>query len=69
MHVEESEDGLAITGSDRLRPAVVQSHGDHRVAMSMAVAGLVTEGGLIIEDTECINTSFPQFPELLKSLY
>ncbi|UCH81081.1 MAG: 3-phosphoshikimate 1-carboxyvinyltransferase [Nitrospiraceae bacterium] len=69
VHVEESEDGLAITGLDRLRHAVVQSHGDHRVAMSMAVAGLVTEGGLIIEDTECINTSFPQFPELLKSLY
>jgi 3-phosphoshikimate 1-carboxyvinyltransferase len=47
----------------------VDSHGDHRVAMAMAVAALVSdEGGILINDTECINTSFPGFESLLESL-
>jgi len=67
--VEENPDGMIITGGLPIHAAEVDSHGDHRVAMSMAVAGLIAEGGgMIINDTECINTSFPGFMELLGSL-
>ncbi|MBI4653419.1 MAG: 3-phosphoshikimate 1-carboxyvinyltransferase [Nitrospirae bacterium] len=66
--VEELKDGIIIEGKDRLNSAIIQSHGDHRVAMSMAVAGLFAQGETIIEDTECVNTSFPGFIEMLKKL-
>ncbi len=70
--VREMPDGMAIEGGRPFRAAEVDSHGDHRVAMSMAVAGLVADeglpGGMLVRDTECINTSFPGFVELLKKL-
>lgn len=66
--VEERDDGMVITGREAVRGAVCTSHGDHRVAMSMAVAGLCAQGQMIIEDGECINTSFPEFMEKLHSL-
>jgi 3-phosphoshikimate 1-carboxyvinyltransferase len=67
--VDETPDGMVITGGLPIHAAEVDSHGDHRVAMAMAVAGLIAEGdGMIINDTECINTSFPGFMELLESL-
>ncbi len=66
--VEELEDGIIIHGRDRLLPAALQSYGDHRVAMSMAVAGLMSQGETIIEDSDCINTSFPGFMEMLNRL-
>lgn len=68
--VEEQEDGLTIHGSsgDPLRGtsnARVKSLLDHRIAMSMAVAGLVSEGGVEVDDISPINTSFPTFMGLL----
>ncbi len=66
--VEERDDGMVITGSRNLRGAVCQSHGDHRVAMSMAIAGLCAAGEMTVEDCDCINTSFPEFMENLQSL-
>ncbi len=69
IHVEEFEDGCAITGEDAIHPAAVQSHGDHRIAMSMAIAGLTGRGETTVEDTECVNTSFPGFTDLLDNLY
>ncbi len=66
--VEELEDGLRIPGPQKLKGSVVQSYGDHRIAMSLAVAGLIAEGETIIENTDCIETSFPGFEILLKSL-
>ncbi len=68
VEVEELKDGIIIEGGKRLRPASIQSHGDHRVAMSMAIAGLMAEGETIIEDTACVNTSFPKFIEMLEGL-
>jgi 3-phosphoshikimate 1-carboxyvinyltransferase len=68
VNVEELEDGLVIEGRERLKPATVQSHGDHRIAMSMAIAGLTAEGETTVSDTDCINTSFPGFIEILKKL-
>lgn len=66
--VTEMPDGLEIEGGARLRGATVQSGGDHRMAMALCVAGLVAEGETIIEDTECIGTSYPGFVETVNAL-
>jgi 3-phosphoshikimate 1-carboxyvinyltransferase len=68
VQVEELEDGLVIEGREKLASAVVDSHGDHRVAMSLAVAGLAAEGVTTIIDTECVNTSFPGYMKMLEKL-
>ncbi len=68
VEVEELPDGITIKGRERLKAATVQSYGDHRVAMSMAIAGLVADGETIVKNTECINTSFPGFMEMLEKL-
>lgn len=65
IEVEEYQDGYAVTGG-RLRAAKVQSYGDHRIAMSFLIAGL--RCGMEVEDVECINTSFPNFFELIERL-
>ena len=62
IEVEEYDDGYSITGGE-LKPAVIDSHGDHRIAMSFLIAGL--KCGMEVEDVECINTSFPNFFDLL----
>ncbi len=66
--VEERPDGMLIGGPERLRGAVVQSHGDHRMAMALAVAGLLAEGETVIEDAGCIADSFPGFERTLAAL-
>lgn len=68
--VEEREDGLTIqgTGGEPLRGSAnarVKTHLDHRIAMSMAVAGLVSRDGVEVDDTSPIATSFPNFMALL----
>ncbi len=68
VRVEEREDGMIIHGGSLLRGASVKSYGDHRVAMSLAIAGLSSEGGVEIDDADCVNISFPQFFELLGGL-
>ena len=61
----EYEDGYKIIGGD-LKRASINSCGDHRIAMSFAIAGVYC--GMDIEDIECIDTSFPNFFEILKSI-
>jgi 3-phosphoshikimate 1-carboxyvinyltransferase len=63
--VTELSDGMDITGRDSLSGALCESHGDHRVAMSVAVAGLAAKGNTIVHDTGWIDTSFPGFERLL----
>lgn len=65
IEVEEFEDGFAVTGGT-LKPAHVTSYGDHRIAMSFLVAGL--RCGMTVDDTACINTSFPNFFELIGTI-
>jgi len=62
----EFEDGYEINGNSTLNKATINSHGDHRIAMSFAIAGLIC--GMNIEDTQCIETSFPNFTQILESL-
>jgi 3-phosphoshikimate 1-carboxyvinyltransferase len=66
--IEELEDGMIIEGPTKLKGTTVKSYGDHRVAMAMAIAGLIAEGETTIEDTACIETSFPGFEKILKGL-
>lgn len=66
--VEERPDGMAITGGRRLRGATVESGGDHRVAMALAVAGLVADGESVVDDVECVATSYPAFAATINAL-
>lgn len=66
--IEEKPDGMIIDGPVQLTGAVVDSHGDHRLGMALAVAGLVAEGQTIIQDADCIADSFPGFSDLMRSL-
>lgn len=71
--ITETPDGLIIQGAGarktrRLRGASCHSHGDHRVAMSLAIAGLVADAPTRIEDAGCIDTSFPGFEAKLLEL-
>jgi 3-phosphoshikimate 1-carboxyvinyltransferase len=66
--VTEKPDGLVIEGPTMLKGTVVQSHGDHRLAMSLAIAALAAEGPTTIEDVDCVATSFPGFWTLLDSI-
>jgi len=58
--VEESRDGLAIAGKRPLRPAETSAHDDHRIAMSLAVVGLMLPG-LRIAGARCVDKSYPGF--------
>jgi 3-phosphoshikimate 1-carboxyvinyltransferase len=64
--VEEFPDGMAITGGAPLKGARLQSHHDHRIAMAFSVAGLFASGETVLEDTACVNTSYPGFEETLR---
>ncbi|KXA93276.1 hypothetical protein AKJ64_01045 [candidate division MSBL1 archaeon SCGC-AAA259E17] len=66
--VKELEDGIKIEGTDRLRGAELDSHGDHRMAMALAVAGLVAEGGVKVKGAESIDVSYPEFVEDMQDL-
>ena len=66
--IEELPDGMRIKGGSTFKGAVCDSHGDHRIAMSLAVAGLMAKGGTIIRDAECIDVSFPGFERLLQQV-
>ncbi len=59
--VEGRPDGLAIQGPGELHGGAVHSHGDHRIAMAMAVAGLAAEGTTVIDGWEAVATSYPGF--------
>lgn len=70
--IEEREDGLVITGTGGEPLAgtngAIATHLDHRIAMSMAVAGLASRAGVEVDDTRPIATSFPVFEAMLENL-
>lgn len=59
--VEEFEDGMEIEGGHPLHGAELESYGDHRIAMAFAIAGLFASGETIVNNTACVNTSYPGF--------
>ncbi len=70
VEADELEDGLVVSGRPEgaLRAAHVTSGGDHRVAMTAAVLGLVADGETVVDDVDCIATSFPRFAGTLRAL-
>jgi 3-phosphoshikimate 1-carboxyvinyltransferase len=64
-NIQPTEDGWVIKGPTPLKGCQISSGGDHRIAMSIAVAGLIAQGPTTILDTENIGTSFPNFGSLL----
>lgn len=66
--IEATEDGMIIHGGKALHGAEIDSHLDHRIAMSFAVAGTICEGEMEIRGGECVNISYPAFYEDLYSL-
>ncbi|OHE02667.1 MAG: 3-phosphoshikimate 1-carboxyvinyltransferase [Sulfurimonas sp. RIFOXYD12_FULL_33_39] len=65
IEVDEVKDGYSVKGG-KLQASVIDSHGDHRIAMSFIIAGL--KCGMSVSDVDCINTSFPNFFELLQKI-
>ena len=63
--IEERPDGMVIEGPARLLGGEVESHHDHRIAMSFGVAGLVAESNVKVKGWSCVDTSFPEFLDLL----
>jgi 3-phosphoshikimate 1-carboxyvinyltransferase len=66
--ITERKDGLIIKGPSRLKGATVDAQGDHRVAMSLGIAGLLAKDKTVIKGADCISESFPQFEKILKQL-
>jgi 3-phosphoshikimate 1-carboxyvinyltransferase len=68
--VEERPDGLRILGQDcgQLHGAEIEPHGDHRIAMAFAVAGLAANGETIVRDADCTAVSYPTFFDELRRL-
>jgi 3-phosphoshikimate 1-carboxyvinyltransferase len=66
--VEEASEGLTIYGQSTLKGATVESFGDHRVAMSLAIAALRTKGETVIQRAEAAAVSYPSFVKTLEHL-
>ena len=66
--IRETPDGMIIKGADKLRGARCESRGDHRVAMSLAVAATRARGETVIGDAGCVSISFPEFFPLFETL-
>ena len=68
VQVDENEDGMEIEGGAKLHGAEVESFGDHRIAMAFAILALFADGHSVIRDTDCVNTSYPGFYDMLRRL-
>lgn len=67
IQVKELPDGMIISGTKKITGTECSSHGDHRIAMSLAVLAMRASGSSTITDAEAVNVSFPGFFEMLKS--
>lgn len=68
VEIEELPDGLRIHGGKELQGNQVESHGDHRIALALAIAGLRAKGDTVINQAECIDVSFPNFVQIITKL-
>lgn len=67
VEIDEHSDGFTIHGG-KIMGGTVESHGDHRLAMSLAIAGLAAESPVTVRNAECTSESFPTFVEILQKL-
>ncbi len=68
VKLETFEDGLSITGPQKLRGAQIDSELDHRIAMAFSIAGLIADGPTEIHGSECVDISYPTFFKTLEAL-
>jgi 3-phosphoshikimate 1-carboxyvinyltransferase len=69
VHILEEPDGILVTGGSQIAGGgFIETHGDHRIAMSHLVLGLVSESPITVFDPEMIATSFPNFVSLMTGL-
>jgi 3-phosphoshikimate 1-carboxyvinyltransferase len=66
--IEPRPDGFVVNGPTQLTGGEVDSHGDHRLGLALAIAGLVAKGKTTVLGAECIPDSFPGFVEAMNSL-
>lgn len=66
--LEELEDGMVIKGKTKLKGANIKTFNDHRIAMAFSVASLISEGKLNLDNTACIDISFPGYFDLINNL-
>ncbi len=66
--IQEREDGFRIEGREEIQAATFASHGDHRIAMSSAILGMLATSPSLVEGTGCVSTSFPGFDDLVNTL-
>ena len=66
--VEEYDDGLVVNGGTRLRGGLLDSYGDHRIAMAFSIAALLADGPSEMSGPSCVDISFPEFFELLHQI-
>ena len=68
VEVDERQDGMTIHGGRRFNGGAVRSFADHRIAMSFAIAGLLSDHGVAIDDARCADISFPTFFDSLEKI-
>jgi 3-phosphoshikimate 1-carboxyvinyltransferase len=66
--VEEYDDGFFVNGPVKLHGALIDSYGDHRIAMAFSIAALIADSPSEISGASCVNISFPEFFELLHQI-
>ncbi len=66
--IEARPDGMIIYGKTPLNPASIVTYDDHRIAMSFAIANLICEGSVVLDNGDCVSISFPEFYDTLLSL-
>jgi 3-phosphoshikimate 1-carboxyvinyltransferase len=66
--IEPQPDGFIVEGPTPLHGTVVDSSGDHRLAMALTVAGMIAEGETVVENSDCIADSFPGFIQSMQRL-
>ncbi len=68
VEVEESRDGFTILGSGKIEGGIVNSFGDHRMALAFSLLGLVSKRGVRVKNAEVVSVSFPEYFDVLKNL-
>ncbi|MEN7973046.1 MAG: 3-phosphoshikimate 1-carboxyvinyltransferase [Verrucomicrobiota bacterium] len=70
VEVEEKDDGMVVSGPSVLKTpdVVIDSHGDHRIAMSMAILNSFSDGAITIDNVGCVDTSYPEFWQHMEEL-
>ena len=64
--IEEFDDGFSVTGPTKLRGTEITTFGDHRIAMAFTIAGLISNGEVQLDNSDCVKISCPEFFKLLK---